>query len=239
MSEVEQRASVTDMVAAIRRAAELRCEAAALHWSTDGQRIRVLHIEIDAIEDSQGLRTVRDADAAQVHPLYWSFDDGEVVEFYALDGISAPAFALGVLDGIAHAVTQDAPLTLGSFSLNWRALLSYFGPEVIPPAMVVLEDALRSHRADHVRYELQGWPVDDEGDPIVGDGEPPLLTAPIHTSDGRFEELGFASCAADAEHATTIVRCDFNDALAAPLVELINRRCEAAKKVLLGELVAA
>lgn len=227
------------MVAAIRRAAELRCEAAGLDWSTDGKRIRDLHVAIDAVEDGQELRTVRVADGARVHPLYWSVDGGEVVGFYALDGISAPAFALGVLDGIAHAVTQDAPLTLGGYSLNWRALLSYFGPEVIPLAMVVLENALHSHHADHVRHELRDWPVDDDGDPIVGEGEPPLLTAPIDTCDERFEELGFASCAADAERATKIIRCDFDDALAGPLVELIHHRCEAAKKVLLGEQLAA
>lgn len=222
-----------DIVDRFRRWSLLQAESSGLSWKEDGKRIQEIARELDEIERA-GRLFDRNAPAA-ILPLFYSVDDSELAGAYSRGERNDVAWAANLLDLFAQRVTEDAPISIGSYDpVNWHALLAAIGVDVVDPCCEALASTLATARVTNVRHEMREWPVDDDGEEIVGEGKPPLLTAHIDTDDPRFEERGFVECAMDDDHATSIVRFDIDESQLATVFEIIEQRGTIAKRVLRG-----
>ena len=195
----------------------LTVQAQGLSW----KQARPLFLQLDALDKPD--RLIDANAAAQVHPLFASIDDGEISGITAPIGLAPTAIVFGMLNAITESATSEAPIALGAYpTINWIGLLDVMGEAVIDPMFAAVRDAAGTLNEQHARLQLL-------------DGR----SAPIGTDDDRFEEAGIVACAADAEHATAILRADIDDAVVDELRDLIHKRAAAAKRVLRGEGLAS
>lgn len=221
-----------DAIDLIEKISRITAEINTLEWSKDSARINELLREQEALG---GLgRCFSPGDACKVLPLFQSLD-GDLTGAFVV-AATAPSehhLASGLLDLIVAEATADCAVPISPYGRsNWLTCLHRFGSDIVPPAIAALRATAGTLRAGHWRHELEEWPRGDDGEPIEGEGKPPLIFAPIGTPDDRFSECGFFACDAGAEGATALLMftIDADD----DLRTLVEGRAERAALVLRG-----
>lgn len=219
----EQEQKLEAMLDVIRRTLALDAELAGLSFPHP----RVMPI----IQEQEALKAEmpQGTSPANVECLFWC-DEGTLHSLYCSGHVGPWEFALGAMDALAAQAVSEADTRLFSvdFQFTARKLISLFGTDAAARLGECIEAVLRGARLLHHHWYYAGH--EDKPEAMAAIDDPEL---------SKVLDEGWSLVEVDPSAATarptTYFDCDEMGGFA-ELVELIEKRDRAARKILRGEV---
>lgn len=213
-----------DFLAKFRQQSLLQAELATLSFRSDRAKVIELSSKENALREELSLPSRENA--PEVSGVYLGYEN--LTAIYMIGAPPAEEFAFHAADFLAR---ETATLVIGDV-WNLTHFCNRLGPAPTALLFDVLEDAMRSCRQEYRRFKAVL--TDEDGDEEIER----IVYAPLTTSNPQFDDEGvmIMRCAADNVGATLITIGEFDDDLWTGALELIERRAEAARLVLRGQV---